>query len=129
MVTRFLSDEWAQAATEALTRQSSFSSATGGAEVSIQFEVSDIPDGANSTYYLRMADDQAAIEIGTVEKADVSVTTDYHTATAISKGDLNIQTAFFSGKLKVSGNLAKLLIHQTALGRLADAVSSLEVDY
>lgn len=130
MHTKFLSTEWAQAATDALRRHIPFSTAIEGVGgVSMQFEVSDTPPGANSTYYLRVADGTAAIEIGTIKKADVSVTTDYGTAAAISKGDLNIQTAFFSGKLKVSGNLAKLMLHQSALGHLATAVSSLDVEF
>ena len=129
MATKFLSTEWAQAATDILSRHAPFSSAMEGMGVSLQFEVGDAPPGANSTYYLSVADGAAAIEIGTLKKADVSVATDYNTAAAISKGDLNIQTAFFSGKLKVSGNLAKLMLHQSALGQLAAAVSSLDVEF
>lgn len=129
MAINFLSAEWAQAATEALAEHTPLSSAMVGMGVSMQFEVSDTPPDANSTYYLRVADGQAAIKIGAIDNPDVSVATDYVTASSISRGDLNIQTAFFSGKLKVSGNLARLLLYQTALGHLATAVSSLEVDY
>ena len=129
MGTKFLSTEWARAATDILSRHTPFSSAIEGVGVSLQFEVSATPDGANSSYYLKVADGSAAIEIGTIKKADVTVATDYNTAAAISKGDLNIQTAFFSGKLKVSGNLAKLMLHQSVLGHLAPAVSSLDVEY
>ncbi len=129
MATSFLSVEWAQAATQSLAEHTPLSSAMVGVGVSIQFEVSDTPPDANSSYYLRVADGHATIEIGAIDNPDISVTTDYATASSISKGDLNIQTAFFSGKLKVSGNLARLLLYQTALGHLATAVSSLEVDY
>lgn len=129
MATKFLSTEWAQAATDILSGHTAFSSAIEGMGVSLQFEIGDAPPGSNSTYYLKVADGNAAIEIGTFKKADVAVTTDYNTAAAISKGDLNIQTAFFSGKLKVSGNLAKLMLHQSALGHLAAAVSSLDVEF
>lgn len=129
MGTKFLSTEWAQAATDVLGRHAPFASAIEGVGVSLQFEVSDTPPGANSTYYVAVDDGDAAVEVGTIKQADVSVTTDYDTAAAISKGDLNIQTAFFSGRLKVSGNLAKLMLHQTALGHLAVAISVLDVEY
>ena len=53
----------------------------------------------------------------------------YETASAISKGDLNVQTAFMSGKLKVEGNLAKLMMHQNAIMQWQAATKDLEVDY
>jgi putative sterol carrier protein len=53
----------------------------------------------------------------------------YDTATAISKGELNTQSAFMTGKLKVSGNLAKLMMHQGAIQQWGSAVSDLEVEY
>ena len=129
MGAKFLSAEWAQVATNALSHHAAFSSAIEGVGVSLQFEVRNPTPGSDVSYYVRVTDGGAAIKLGTIKKADVSVTTDYATAAAISKGEMNIQTAFFSGRLKVSGNLAKLMLHQTALGHLADAVSSLDVDY
>jgi putative sterol carrier protein len=59
----------------------------------------------------------------------VTVNQGYDTATAISKGELNTQTAFMTGKLKVSGNLAKLMMHQGAIQQWGSAVSDLAVEY
>ena len=129
MGVKFLSDEWAQAAGNALSDHQGFSSAIQGVGVSLQFEIRDTPQGSDTSYYLDVTDEGSVIKIGALRKADVSVTTNYVTAAAISKGELNIQTAFFSGKLKVAGNLAKLMLHQTALAQLSDAVSSLDIDY
>ena len=67
--------------------------------------------------------------LGTLEGADVTVKQTYDTATAISKGDLNTQSAFMTGKLKVSGNLAKLMMHQGAIQQWGAAVSELDVEY
>jgi putative sterol carrier protein len=67
--------------------------------------------------------------IGTLDDADVTVKQSYDTATDIAKGDLNTQTAFMTGKLKVSGNLAKLMMHQAAIQQWGVAVSELDVDY
>ena len=53
----------------------------------------------------------------------------YETAAAISKGELNTQTAFMTGKLKVSGNLAKLMMQQAAITQWAAAVKGMEVEY
>ena len=129
MGVQFLSEEWAQAATNALSYHPGFASAIERAAVSIQFEVKDTPHGSDVSYYVKVAEGAAAVKIGSLRKPNASITTDYATAAAISKGELPLQTAFFSGRLKAAGNLAKLISHQSALGHLADAVSSLEIDY
>jgi putative sterol carrier protein len=64
-----------------------------------------------------------------LEDPDVTVKQSYDTATAISKGELNTQTAFMTGKLKVSGNLAKLMMHQSAVQQWGAAVADLDVEY
>ena len=129
MGVRFLSAEWAQDATNALSYHPGFASAIEGASVSVQFRVKGAPDGGEAAYYVKVREGAAAVEIGALRKPDVSVAVDYRTAAALSKGELALQTAFFSGRLKVSGNLAKLISHQSALGHLAEAVSSLDIDY
>ena len=40
--------------------------------------------------------------------ADLTITTDWHTATAMAKGELATQAALMQGRLRVRGNLAKL---------------------
>ena len=61
--------------------------------------------------------------------ADVTVKQSYDTAVAIFKGELNTQTAFMTGKLKVSGNLAKLMMHQNVIQQWGAAVGDLDVDF
>ena len=50
----------------------------------------------------------------------VDLSNDYETAVVISKGELNTQMAFMTGKLKVSGNMAKLMMNQAMLGQFPD---------
>jgi putative sterol carrier protein len=40
-----------------------------------------------------------------------------------------VQSAFMTGKIKVAGNLAKLMMHQTALQQWASVGTSLDVEY
>ena len=129
MSVKFLSTEWAQAATDALAAHAGLSSALEGVDLTLQFEVVDSPHGAETSYYVKVTNGTAAIRMGAVRKADISVTTDYAVASAISKGELHVQTAFFAGKLKVSGNIAKLMLHQGVLGPLAEAVGTLDIEY
>lgn len=128
MSVQFLSEEWATAVQAALNGSESFRSAVANAALKLQFNISDAP-GGEIKYYLAAADGEAQVAIGELADADVTVGQSYETATAISKGDLNTQTAFMSGKLKVEGNLAKLMMHQNAIMQWQSATKDLDVEY
>ncbi len=127
-MSKFLSEEWTLDVTSALNGHEGFKNAIGGADLDIQFTVEGGPDG-DVDYYLSTSDGQATMALGELDEPDVSVKESYETATAISKGELNTQTAFMTGKLKVSGNLAKLMMHQSAIQQMSAAVAGLDVDY
>ena len=127
-MSKYLSQEWVQEVTSTLSQHQGFKNAIGDADLGIQFSTSDAPHG-ETDYYLATSDGNATMALGTLENADVTVKLSYDTATAISKGELNVQTAFMTGKLKVSGNLAKLMMHQAAIQQWAAAVGELNVEY
>lgn len=127
-MSKFLSEKWASEVTSTLNSHEGFKNAIGAADLGIQFETEDGPDG-EVNYYLSASGSVASMAIGDLEDADVTVKQSYDTAIAISKGDLNTQTAFMTGKLKVSGNLAKLMMHQSAIQQWGAAVGSLDVEY
>jgi putative sterol carrier protein len=127
-VSKFLSEAWAQDVTAALNAHEGFKNAIGAADLGIQFNTSDTPDG-EVDYYLQTSGGSASLALGSLEDPDVTVKQSYDTAVAISQGELNTQTAFMTGKLKVSGNLAKLMMHQAAIQQWAAAVSGLDIEY
>ena len=129
MGVKFLSEEWTQEATDTLNSHDGFASAIANIDMGLQFTVTEIPDGDDVNYSVVVGGGRAELQLGSTEGPDVTVSNDYATASAISKGELNMQAAFMTGKLKVSGNLAKLMMHQAALSQMATAVSSMEVDY
>lgn len=128
MAAQFLSEEWAAAATDALNDHPGFKSAMGSAELAIQFNTMDAPQGTVS-YYMTTSGGVANLAIGELDDPDVTINQSYETAIAISTGELNTQTAFLTGKIKVSGNLAKLMMHQRAIGEWGAAVKTIEVEY
>ena len=128
MAVKFLSAEWAQAVEGALNGHPGFKSAMGNAELGLQFNVSDSPNG-DIAYYLRASGGTTTLSLGSIEGADVTIGQTYDTAAAIAKGDLNTQTAFMTGKLKVSGNLAKLMMHQAAIQQWQSATADIDVEY
>ena len=127
-MSKFLSEDWTTEVTSALNSHDGFKNAIGAADLGIQFETEDGPDGSVN-YYLSTSGGNATMALGDLEGADVTVKQSYDTAAAISKGELNTQTAFMTGKLKVSGNLAKLMMHQSAIQQWGAAVGSLDVEY
>ena len=127
-MSKFLSEEWAADVTSALNAHDGFRNAIGIADLAIQFNVSDTHDG-EVDYFLQAGGGRAEMGIGTLDSPDVTVKQTYDTASAVSKGDLNTQTAFMTGKLKVSGNLAKLMMHQGAIQQWSAAVAGLDVEY
>jgi putative sterol carrier protein len=127
-VSKFLSEEWASDVTAALNAHEGFRNAIGSADLTIQFNTADAPEG-DVDYYLQSMGGSTTLGLGSVEAADVTVKQSFETAAAVSKGELNTQTAFMTGKLKVSGNLAKLMMHQGAIQQWSAAVSDLEVEY
>lgn len=115
-------------ASEALGNDAAFQSAITNVDLALQFHVTDAPQG-EVAYSLVIGDGSARLELGEVDDAEVTVTNDYDTAVGISKGDLNTQMAFMTGKLKVTGNMAALLMHQNVINTFATALSSVDVEY
>lgn len=128
MAVKFLSQEWASAVSDAINSHEGFKGAIGSNDLSLQFHVTDAPEG-DVAYYLKTEGGDADFALGEVDGADVTVNWSYDTASSIHKGDMNVQTAFMTGKLKVSGNLAKLMMHQSAIQQWQTATSELDVEY
>lgn len=127
-MSKFLSADWASEVTDALNAHDGFRNAIGSSDLKIQFETEDGPDGP-ANYFLSATGGHAEMALGEVDSPDVTVKQSYDTATAISKGEMSAQTAFMTGKVKVSGNLAKLMQHQSVLTQWGAATSDLDVEY
>ncbi|MGI9585202.1 MAG: SCP2 sterol-binding domain-containing protein [Acidimicrobiia bacterium] len=125
---KFLSEDYFSAASDALNADAGFQNARANGDLSVQFDVAGGPDG-DITYSLGIADGKADTELGPLDGADVTVSSDYQTSQDISKGELNVQMAFMTGKIKVGGNIAKIMMHQGVLNEYARVLSSLDVDY
>jgi putative sterol carrier protein len=127
-MTKFLSEEHMETATEALNSDTSFKEAMANVDLGLQFTVTGGP-GGDTSYFLEVADGAANLELGELEDFDASVTSDYESASAISQGDLNVQMAFMTGKIKVGGNMAKVMMHQGLINEFARVSSGLDLEY
>ena len=127
-VAQFLSEDHMSIGTAALNDDAGFTAAMSNVDLGLQFNVSEAPDG-EIDYYLTVGDDVAVLALGILEEADASVGSDYETAAAISKGELNVQMAFMTGKIKVGGNMAKVMMYQGLINEFARVSSTLDLDF
>jgi len=127
-VATFLSEDHFSAAREALGSDPGFQNSIANVDLGVQFEVSGTSAG-DVAYYLKVQDGAVETDMGILEGADVTVSSDYETSKAISKGELNVQMAFMTGKIKVGGNVAKIMMHQGVINDYARVLSVLDVEY
>ncbi|HYT30052.1 MAG TPA: SCP2 sterol-binding domain-containing protein [Actinomycetota bacterium] len=128
MGVKFLSDEWAAAVQDALNGNESFQSSIGSQNVRIQQVVNG--DEGEQKYWFTLGDGKVALGTGDIEgNADATITQDYATAVALSKNELTGAAAYMSGKLRVSGDLMKLMQLQGAMAQMPAALKDVEVDY
>jgi putative sterol carrier protein len=129
MGVKFLSEEWAQAVQDALNSSDSFKSSAGSQTAKIQQVVTGAPDG-EVKYWFKLEGGQAALGMGeSGDAVDATITQDYDTAEKLAKNELNGTAAYMSGKLRVSGDLMKLMQLQGALSQMPAALKDIEVDY
>ncbi|HXF56704.1 MAG TPA: SCP2 sterol-binding domain-containing protein [Actinomycetota bacterium] len=129
MGVKFLSEEWVRAVQDALNGSQPFRAAAGTQMVRLQQVVTGGPQG-DVKYWLRLENGQVTMGVGELgEPPDATVTQDYETAAAISRAELSPVAAYMSGKLRVSGDLMKLMQLQGALGQMPAALKDLDVEY
>jgi putative sterol carrier protein len=124
----FLSDEWAAAVMDAVNAGQDFSQAAGTQSARIQQVIT--RDGDEPAHYWTIVHD-GKIELGTgdIDNVDATITQSYATAVALAKREINPVTAFMMGKIKVDGNMGMLMGLTGVLGKLADAMAALDVEY
>jgi putative sterol carrier protein len=124
---KFLTEEWAQAVTEALNANDAFKQAAAGKTVKIQNVVA-APDG-EQRYFLDLEGGTAKVSMGDLPDAEATLSSDYDTAAAMSRNELNATAAYMSGKLKIQGDLMKLMQLQGLFNTLPQAIKTIDVEY
>ncbi len=128
MGVKFLSQEWTEQISAALNSSTEFRSAAASKDMGLQQVVKDTPEG-EVRYYFSLEDGAASIALGELANPDAIVEQSYETAMAMSRGEIGASQAYMQGKLKISGNLMKLMQLQGVLGAMPEAVKTVPVDY
>lgn len=102
---KYLSQEWMERNKELAQ---SFPD-TPGATVRMQNVVTGAPDG-DVTYYTVIENGKILEQtLGDDPDTDVTLTSSYEDSLKIAKGELDAQAAFMQGRVKASGNIAKIM--------------------
>jgi len=121
-VAEFLSPEW-------ITEMERAAAATlDGEAATVSLAIRQVvtgPDGAAlGDYVIRLEGGRLAVTAGPGAGSDVTFTADLDTAVALARGELDPQTAFMSGRVRVGGEVGRLLAAREALAALGDLFAS-----
>jgi predicted lipid carrier protein YhbT len=80
-----------------------------GASAKMQYVVTGGPEGDIKYYWVLENGKLKESNVGDLADAEVTMTQTYEDAMKIQKGELDANAAFMQGRIKVSGNMAKLM--------------------
>jgi alkyl sulfatase BDS1-like metallo-beta-lactamase superfamily hydrolase len=80
-----------------------------GASARMQYVVTGGPDGDIKYYWILENGKLLESQLGELPDAEVTLTQTYDDAQRIQKGELDANAAFMQGRVKVTGNMAKLM--------------------
>jgi putative sterol carrier protein len=130
---QFLSDEWMDAA-KAIRDESAGTPSPPAHVVKMNMVITDAPfnDGAEIQAHMDTSEGEMKMDLGHLEGPDLTVTVDYDTAKAIfieQNAQAGMQ-AFMAGKVKVQGDMTKLMAMQSAAPdpdaqKMADALKDI----
>jgi len=104
-VAKWLTQEWLDESTRLAQTQP----IRPGASARLQYVVTGGPDGGVPYYWI--VEDGQLVEnrLGELSDSEVTLTETYEDAKRMQQGELDANSAFMQGKIKVSGDIAKLM--------------------
>ena len=113
----FLSDEWMAAAKEIRAK---YAAQAPKVTVSIRMNqvITDVPFGEGTLKaFLDTSGGEVVMDLGELDPADLTVTTDWETARKVfvDQDQAASMQAFMAGKIKVQGDMMKMMAMQTGM--------------
>lgn len=129
MAVKFQSEEYFKAANEAISASEEVAKAAKGHNVAIQVVTTEYPSIGEKKTFLKIIDGVPQVGAGEIEEPTATISQNYATAVLLDKGELSPQTAFMEGKIKIKGNLMKIMSLQRFLQTLGPATGHIEREY
>ncbi len=102
---KWLTQEWLDESTKLAAGQPE----RPGATARLQYVITDGPDGDVSYYWVVVDGRLVENRLGELVDAEVTLTETHDDAMAIQRGELDANLAFMQGRIKVGGDVAKLM--------------------
>jgi putative sterol carrier protein len=80
-----------------------------GATARIQYHTTGAPEGDVKYYWVLEDGKLLEAKVGELDDTDFTLTMSYEDAVKVQQGELDPNAAFMQGRMKVSGNMAKLM--------------------
>ena len=128
MPVTYLSQDWIDAYNAALAGDDAVHTALAGKSATLQMVISDSPQG-EVRYWLRIADGGATAGLGDADDANVTIRQTYETSAQVNKGELDGQKAFMQGKVKISGNMLKMMQLRGPLEKVQKVLGTIDTEY
>ena len=104
-MSKYLSQEWLDETRSMASSQPE----RPGASARMQYVVSGGPDGDIKYYWVLENGKLQESQLGEMPDPEVTLTQSYDDAKKIQEGELDANAAFMQGRVKVTGNMAKLM--------------------
>ncbi len=102
---QYLTQEWLDEARELTKDQPE----RPGASTTIQYVVNSGPDGTIKYYWVLENGRLLESQIGEIAEPEVTMTLSYDDSVSIQRGELDPNAAFMQGRMKVAGNMGKVM--------------------
>ena len=120
-VAKYLSQEWLDDLDRAAQATDLVRAVAPDLVFVVEHEVTEAPEGI-VRYHIAFDRGTARLRAGPAAGADACFTEDHATAVAVSSGEINAQSAFMTGRLRVRGDMEKLIAAQPAIEALDKAL-------
>ncbi|MDQ3944554.1 MAG: SCP2 sterol-binding domain-containing protein [Actinomycetota bacterium] len=104
-MSQYLSQEWLDETRKLAESQP----VRPGATARIQYVTTGAPEGDIKYYWVLEDGKILDSQLGEIDDSDFTLTMTYDDAVKVQKGELDPNAAFMQGRMKVSGNMAKLM--------------------
>jgi putative sterol carrier protein len=104
-VPKYLTQEWLDEARELAKDQP----ARAGASATIQYVVTGGPDGDIKYYWVLEDGKLLESHLGDIAEPEITMTLSYEDSVKVHRGELDPNAAFMQGRMKVSGDMGKLM--------------------
>jgi len=103
---KYLSQEWLDEGAKLAEDQPE----RPGASARMQYVVTGVPGDGDVSYYWVLENGKLLeSKVGEIADADFTITTTYDDSKKIQTGELDANAAFMQGRMKVTGNMGKLM--------------------